>query len=119
MSILSTSINSDTVTVILRTTRKDSRGSLETVELGRVTHTGSVHQATDTDVERYGGTGDSILAMKRFVTYEFPGDDLSQVILPDGITYDVAGSPTRYRNSRMTSRDVVVLRAQKVKRVWQ
>lgn len=118
MSLLSPHVHHDTVTVVLRTMGLDSRNSRVPVEIGQVLATGQLQPATQEDVERYGGTGTSVLDMARFITPEFPGDDISQVITADGRVWDVVGAPTRYRSSRRTSRDVVRLSAPTQKRRW-
>lgn len=117
VSLLASSNHKDTVVVILRTMGKDSRGAMVPTELARVICTGSLHEATQADVERYAGSGVAVYDLKRFVTYDFPGDDISQVEV-DGVVYDVVGAPKRYRNSRMTARDVVLLSATKQVRRW-
>lgn len=119
MRLLSTAGSTDTVTVILREVVTDSRGHHVPQEVGRVLCRGMVHVSTQADVERYAGTGMAVQDMRRFVTREFPGDDVSQVILSDGVVYDVVGAPKRFRNSRMTSRDVVMLSATKQPRQWE
>ena len=118
MSLLSSSNHNDTVTVVIRTMSQDSRGARVPTEVGRVLCTGMLHNSTTADIERYAGTGVAVQDMKRFVTREFPGDDISQVVTADGVTWDVVGSVKRFRNSRMTSRDVVLLSAVSQKRRW-
>lgn len=118
MSLISSQGATDTVTVILRTMGKDSRGALVPVEVGRVLCSGRVSPTTSGDVERYLNTGTSVSDMSRFTTPEFPGDDISQVITPDGVTHDVVGRPQRMRSSSMTSRDIVILSAQSQTRNW-
>lgn len=118
MGLLASSTHTDTVTVILRAITTDERGDRVPQEVGRVLCTGMVHVSTQADIERYAGTGVGVQDMRRFVTYDFPGDDLSQVILADGVTYDVVGAPRRYRQSRGTARDVVMLSATRQARRW-
>lgn len=118
MSLLSPHVHNDTVTVVLRTMGLDSRNSRVPVEVGQVLATGQFQPATQEDVERYAGTGTSVLDMARFITPEFPGDDISQVITADGRVWDVVGAPARYRSSRRTSRDIVRLSAATPERRW-
>lgn len=118
MSLISAAGSTDTVTVILRTMGTDSRNARVPVEVGRVLCTGRVQPTTATDVERYMNTGTSVVDMSRFITPEFPGDDLSQVITADGVVHDVVGRVQRRRSSRMTSHDVVILSATVQKRRW-
>lgn len=111
MSLIRHNMATDTVTVILRAPGKDSRNSRVPVEVGRVLCSGRLQPTTAVDVERYMNTGTAVAEMTRFITAEFPGDDLSQVITPDGVTHDVVGRPQRRRGSRRTSHDIVILSA--------
>ncbi|QGJ94141.1 head-to-tail stopper [Corynebacterium phage EmiRose] len=111
MSLISHPQNAVPVIVILRKNQHRQDGSLETVEVGRVVCTGTFHEAGESDITRYESTGQAVSELQRFVTKSFPGDDLSQVLC-NGVTYDVVATPRRYRNSRMTKRDVVMLTAQ-------
>lgn len=118
VGLLDSTGHNDTVTVVLRTMGKDSRGARVPVEVGRVLHTGMIQHSTQADVERYAQTGAAVLDMKRFICRDFPGDDISQVITNDGRVWDIAGSVQRHRNSRCTSRDIVMLSAHTPERRW-
>lgn len=99
------------VAVILRRMAKDERGRMVPEEVGRITSFGRVSPSTDQDVERYAGTGVAVSELVRYTTSSFPGDDLSQVLTEDGRLWDVVGTVTRYKSSRRTARDVVMLSA--------
>lgn len=103
--------------VEIRRPERDAAGALTYETVSRVVCSGTLHESTQNDIDRYGGTGRAIADMKRFVTRSFPGDDNSLVEI-DGVVYDVSATPRRYRNSPMTSRDVVMLSAQTQERVW-
>lgn len=118
MGLLDSTGHNATVTVVLRTMGKDSRGARVPVEIGRVLQTGQLQHSTQADVERYAQTGVAVQDMKRFICREFPGDDISQVITDDGRVWDVSGSVQRHRNSRRTSRDIVMLSAHVPERRW-
>lgn len=118
MGLLDSSGHNHTVTVVLRTMGKDSRGARVPVEVGRVLQTGQLQHSTQADVERYAQTGTAVQDMQRFICREFPGDDISQVVTSDGRVWDVVGSVQRHRNSRRTSRDVVLLSAHNTERRW-
>lgn len=118
MSLISAQGATDTVTVILRTMGRDSRNARVPVEVGRVLCSGRLQVSTASDVERYSSTGVAVSDTSRFTTPEFPGDDISQVITPDGVTHDVVGRPQRRRASRMTTHDIVLLTAQAQRRDW-
>lgn len=118
MSLIRHTKATDTVTVILRAPGKDTRNSRVPVEVGRALCSGRLQPTTATDVERYMGTGTAVAEMTRFITAEFPGDGLSQVITPDGVVHDVVGRPQRHRPSPRTSRDIVILSATKQTSRW-
>lgn len=106
------------VTVVLRAQGRNSRGQPEPVEVGRVPCAGQWSPSTEADVERYMESGSAVSEFRRFTTREFPGDDLSQVITPDGRVWEVVGTPRRYRSSRNTARDIVMLSAKSQSRRW-
>lgn len=108
----------DRVTIVLYRVVTNERGKADTVEVGRVIGVGRLQPATQAEVDRYAGTGASIYDTKRFSTKRFAGDDLSEVIDADGVTYTVVARPRVHRSSRATSRDIVILSAKKQKRVW-
>lgn len=106
------------VTVILYRATVDSRGKSSTEEVGRVLATGRLQPASQSDITRYADSGKAVQEMMRFSTADFPGDDLSEVIDRNGITYAVTATPRRTRSSRATQRDVVMLQAKTLRRKW-
>lgn len=107
----------DNAVVIIRTIGEDERGDRVPIEVSRVIVPGRLSPSTNEDIERVGGTGDALLQLMRFTCYEFPGDDLSLVEV-GGTTYEVKGGVQRYRSSRRTARDVVMLVAKSQNRLW-
>lgn len=118
MSLIKNNGANQRVTVVLRTMGRNSRNQPEPVEVGRVPCAGRVSQSTDQDIERYAGSGSAVMDLCRFITTEFPGDDISQVITEDGRIWEVQGTVDRHRSSRMTRRDVVILGAKAQVRRW-
>lgn len=118
MSLIRTNGANERVTVVLRTMGKNQRGQPEPVEVGRVPCAGRFALSTDQDVERYGGSGSAVMDLRRFITAQFPGDDLSQVITGDGRVWEVEGAVDRHRPSPMTRRDIVILSAKTQIRRW-
>lgn len=120
MSLISNHGANVSVTVILNESVRDGRGAVTTNEIGRVVSRGRLNPSTSSDMERVANTGIAASELQRFITAEFPGDDLSQVLLSDGSVWDVVGVVQRYRSSRRTSRDIVLLTAtsQKGRRRW-
>lgn len=107
------------VLVVLYRSVVNERGKTDKAEVGRVLVDGRLQPSTQADVERYGGAGMAVHDAMRFICKRFPGDDLSEVIGPDGVVYEVAARPKRHRSSRATSRDVVMLHAKMQPRRWQ
>lgn len=106
------------VLVVLYKSIINERGKTDKQEVGRVLVAGRLQPSTQADVERYGGAGVAVHDAMRFICKRFPGDDLSEVIGPDGVVYEVAARPKRHRSSRATSRDVVMLHAKMQRRRW-
>ena len=118
MSLIRTNGSNVRVTVVIRTMGRNPRNQPEAVEVGRVPCSGRIAPSTDMDVERYAGSGEAVMELVRFITPAFPGDDMSQVITPDGRVWEVQGVVDRIRSSRATSRDIVVLSAKAQTRRW-
>ena len=111
VSLLSSQKGTHRVVVVLRRIEVDSSRRRVPVEYGRVLCTGRIQAASSSDVERLAGSGVSVVDTMRFITGQFPGDDLSLVVDGD-VTYEVVGAPRRHRGSRRTARDVVYLTAE-------
>lgn len=118
MSLLTGHGTTHTVTVVIYRAVVNERGKVDKAEVGRVLVTGRLQPSTQADVERYAGAGKAVYDTMRFICKQFPGDDLSEVIDADGITYEVLARPKRHRSSRATSRDVVLLSAKSQRRAW-
>ena len=116
MSLMSSRLATDRVTVVQRANKEDARGYLSPVETGRVTGYGRIQESTTEDISALSGVDAGVLHMKRFICADFPGDDLSQVIDSGGRVYNVVGEPKRHHGSRRTHRSVVMLKQTSVKR---
>lgn len=107
----------DRAVVILREHREGERGFPVPTEIGKVVVAGRFQESSSSDIQAYASAGEKqVLNLKRFICRRFPGDDLSQVIDGDGVLWNVVGEPKRFRGSRRTSRDAVLLRQAGVKR---